>query len=101
MVASKRDRSTRWPRPAAGEPEPLQAAGAVVLDEDVAALDDALHDVTAGLAFQVDDDRALVAVDREEVGRVTAPPVRAPDEGRTPAPGPVAVGWLDLYHFGA
>ena len=82
------------------EAEPLEDAGAEVLDEDVGPVDQAQQDVAVGLVLEVESDGLLVAVGGEEVRRL--PVARLADEGWSPAAGVVAVsGGLDLDHPGA
>ena len=79
------------------EGEPGQRAGLVVLDEDVGPVGERPRDPEVGLVAEIERDRALVAVDRLEVGRL---PVRR--EGRPPRTGVVARSWpLDLDDGGA
>ena len=74
----------------------LDLAGAQILYAHVGALDDQALEAAAffGVA-QVYHRRALVAIERLKRGR------RAVDEGRPPFARIVAVGLLDLDHFGA
>src|SRR5439155_24002192 len=66
------------------EAETVEIAGAEVLDEHVAAGEQPAKDLATGVLAQVQPDGALVAVDREVVGRrprggvVVADPRRAP-----------------------
>ena len=82
------------------EAEPLEHAGAEVLDEDVGPVDEREQHVLVGRVLEVEGDRLLVAVGRQEVRRL-APSLLA-DEGRSPAAGVVpAARRLDLDDPGA
>ncbi len=51
------------------EPEPVEVAGAEVLDDDVGPRREAPHRLAAGLGLEIERDRALVAIRRRVVGR--------------------------------
>ena len=76
------------------EAEPVEDPGAEVLDEHVGPLRQPGEDVAAVVGLQVEDDRLLVAVRGEEVGRDVR--VVGADEGRAPAAGVVTGVGLDL-----
>ena len=79
--------------------EPVEHAGAEVLHEHVGTVDELQQDVAVGLVLEVEGDRLLVAVGREEVRRL--PVVLGADERWPPATGVVAVALgLDLDHAG-
>ncbi len=83
------------------EAEAGEATRPEVLDEDVAAGQQAAqHLGTVGLV-QVERDRALVAVDREVVGRGPRVVGGVADPGWAPATGRIALGRLDLDDVGA
>jgi hypothetical protein len=83
-------------RPQRLEPERAQVPRQEVLDHDVGRLDELRHDGPPLRPREVERDRAPVAVDGEEVGRVVAV------EGRPPVAGVVAeTGPLDLQDVGA
>ena len=82
------------------EPQPVETARPEVLDEHVAAGDQAAEDLPAGVRREVEPDRALVPVDRQGVGRGARPVRLGPDPGRPPATRRVAIGRLDLDHVG-
>src|SRR5262245_51926595 len=69
------------------EAESGQAVGPEVLDEHVAGRQEAPQDVSAGGLLQVEPQAALVAVDREVVGRGPRPALLVPDPRRAPAAG--------------
>ena len=64
------------------EAAPREVAGFVVLDQHIGVRCEVANEGSASIACEVDLDRALVAVGREEVGRVAlcikgrAPPAR-------------------------
>ena len=80
-----------------------EAADLVVLDQDVGAAGEPADEALAGRGRQVEGDRALRPVGREEiggVGRLRA--CRVAQEGRPPGTGVVAAARaLDLDHVGA
>jgi hypothetical protein len=61
-----------WRR-AAPKPEAVQDAGPEVLEQDVGALDQLGEDLLVGVRREVEGDRLLVAVAREEVRRLAGP----------------------------
>ena len=61
------------------EPEPIQNARAEVLDEDIRAIEESKEDVLVDRVLQIEDYRLLIAVRREEVGRL---PPRGRGTGR-------------------
>ena len=77
-----------------GEAQSIEDARPEVLDEDVGPLHESGEDVASVVGFEVEDDRLLVAVRREVVGRDRV--VLGPDEGRSPTPGVVTGVGLDL-----
>ena len=82
------------------EPEPVQHAGAEVLQQDVGVGDHAGQDAAAVVALEVQRDGLLVAVAGQEVRRDRV--VLRADERRPPAAGVVAgAGGLDLDDAGA
>ena len=82
------------------EAKPVEHAGAEVLDEHVGPVDEGEQHVAVFGGLEVEGDRLLVAVGRQEVRRL-APPLVA-DEGRPPAAGVVAAARrLDLDDAGA
>ena len=83
------------------EPESGEPAGPEVLDEDVAARDQATQDLGPLRAPQVEPDAALVPIDGEEVGGRPRAGRLLPDPRRPPAAGRVALGRLDLDDVGA
>ena len=87
VVAEAGDRQHDQPRVALvqrrdPEAEPLEDAGAEVLDQHVGPVDQAQQDLVVGLVLEVEGDRLLVAVGREEVRRLPGARVRR----RTAAP---------------
>ena len=79
-----------------GEAEPVQHADTVVLHQHVGTFDQPRqHGPVVGL-LEIEDDRLLVAVRRQEVRRLRA--AVGPDERRSPAAGVVAGGRLHLDH---
>src|SRR3989442_1356627 len=78
------------------ESQLLDDAGAQALDEDVGARDEALEDLEAALALEVEGQALLVAVQRHEQRALAAPVGRGP-RARVVA----AAGTLDLDHVGA
>src|SRR5215212_6266629 len=88
-------RATRLDRVVA-EPKSSERAGRTVLDEDVGPVDQAPERVVGGVMFEVEGDRAFVAVDREIVDGLGV------DEGRSPVAGVVTTaGDLDLHYVRA
>ena len=81
------------------EAEPRRDRGLVVVQQQVGVGGQAVEHGAAGIGLEVDDQAALVAVDRCEV-RAAAIRRIAP-VGRTPAARLVAVGRLDLPDLGA
>ena len=80
-----------------GEP-----AGLEVLDHDIGARRELVHDALAVFGLEVDRDRALAAIARMIIRGRHLAAVRALDERRTPAARVVArAGALDLHHVGA
>ena len=80
-----------------GEAELLEASRRKVFDDDVGAAGEDPHGLGSRLRGEVESDRLLVAVDREEVRRHP----RGGIVGRAPAAGDVAVlRVLDLDHAG-
>src|SRR5260370_36306088 len=77
------------------DPEALGDAGTKVLDKDIGASGKLQQGLAAALRFQVENDRALVAVVVEERGRKSAPAVGA--AARRVA----AIRRLHLDHIGA
>ena len=73
----------------------VERARLEILDQDVGALQHLHQHRAAALGSEVEPDRALVAVDADEIGRVFAV------ERRTPVAHLVAGGRLDLDHVGA
>ena len=74
-----------------GEAHAIDDTGSEVVDHHVGVFEHAAHNGETLLALEVEDDAALVAVEREERRRF------AFDEGRAVAPGVVAaVGLFDL-----
>jgi hypothetical protein len=82
------------------EAEPVEHAGAEVLDEHVAVAHQPGQCLATVVGLQVERDRLLVAVARQEVGRDRV--VLRPDEGRPPPAGVVTgARGLDLDDAGA
>ena len=77
--------------------EPLGDAGAVILDQDVGGLDQAVEHLACRLALQIEREAALVAVQVEEAEAVIALELEAHGAAGLVA----AVGRLDLDHVGA
>ncbi len=105
VVAEAGDRQHHEPRVALHqrvdpEPEALEHPGAEVLDQHVGAVHEPQEHLAVRLGLEVEGDRLLVAVGREEVRRLAI--VLGPDERRPPAPGVVPVArCLDLDDPGA
>ncbi len=74
----------------------LHRAGLVVLDQDVGALEQAEQHVAPRGLGQIETERALVAIDADEVGRIARLVER-----RAPVACLVALGRLDLEHLAA
>ena len=83
------------------EPERGHPADAVVLDQHVRPREEPTKHLATGVGLQVEPDRALVPVDREEVGGRPRAVGLVADPRRPPAPRRVAVGRLDLDHVRA
>ena len=84
--------------PQAGEPPDPK-----VLDQDVRTLEEATQHLAATVDAQVEPERALIAIDRCEVGRDARLAARAcatTDPGRTPASAGITFGRLDLDDVG-
>ncbi|OIQ67267.1 hypothetical protein GALL_511550 [mine drainage metagenome] len=73
----------------------VERAGLEILDQDVGALEHLHQHGAAALGGKVEPDRALVAVDADEIGRVIVV------ERRSPLADLVAGRRLDLDHVGA
>jgi hypothetical protein len=105
VVAETGDREDHQPRVAGlqrldAEAEPVEHAGAEVLHQHVGPVDQAEQDVLVRLVLEVEGDRLLVAVAREEVRRLER--LGVAHERRPPAAGVVpGAGRLDLDHPGA
>ena len=82
------------------EAEPREPAGPEVLDEHVGVLERPAQDRPAVVRAQVEAERALVAVDREEIGRGPSAGGRIPHPRRSPAAGRITLGRLDLDDVG-
>ncbi len=91
----------RVAQPCLVDPEPGEGPWPKVLHEDVGVVEQPAQDGAAVGCPQVEPDRALVAIDGQEVGGRPRPIGRVTDPRRTPRPGRVAVGRLDLDHVGA
>jgi hypothetical protein len=81
------------------EPRAVEAhrgdhAGTEVVDHDVGGRDQPLERPLAGIGSQVEDRRALVAVERREVPREAL-------DDRALGAHRIALGWLDLDDVGA
>ncbi len=72
----------------------LHRAGLEVFDEDVRGFEQAQQDLATLRPGDVEADRALVAVDADEVARVAVPV-----EGRAPVAYLVTLRRLEFYHF--
>ncbi len=106
-VAETADAQHHQPRvevvhPSGREAEAVEHAGPEVLQQDVGPLDQRGQHRDAVVALQVQRDGLLVAVGRQEVGRLPFPAALGVDERRPPAPGVVTrPGGLDLHDTGA
>ena len=87
------DRSTE-----SGKPSRAKTPAPVVLDEDVAAGQQAPEDLAAFLGPQVEAEAPLVAIDRQEVGGGPGPGGGVADPRRPPAAGRVTLRGFDLDH---
>ena len=85
------------------EPAPGQGARAHRFNDDIGLLDQVEVRLDGLLLAEVEDDRALSAVDvqREEGGFRSAAPVVKPHDRPGHLPPVVAAGWLHLDHLGA
>ncbi len=82
------------------EPEPREAVAPEVLDQDVRVGEEAAQDRGAFRGLEVQPERPLVAVDREEVGGGPGAGLDRADPRRAPATRRVTLGWLDLDDLG-
>ena len=96
LDAAELSRLGRQRRGLVAEAPLLHGAGLVVLDQDVGVLEQAQEHALALGPAQIETERALVAVDADEVGSVLAG-----IEGRAPVAHLVALRRLDLDDLGA
>jgi hypothetical protein len=79
------------------EAEPFHGAGAEILHQHVGLRDQLGKNFAAGRALDVDRERALAAIGRDEQRGELAALV----DGGAAAAGDIAADWLDLEHVGA
>jgi len=82
------------------EAELLQGPAPPVLDQDVGSGRERPDPLQSSRVFQVNPDRTLVAIDGEEIRRLST--FFAASEGRPPVAGIIpTLGMFDLYDIGA